>query len=416
MYTVVTAMGVSKEPQARWGDLNLTALAVFEIFNSYREVYLTLSANYTPDPIYVNLEVFRVKYSSFEGSLEEMLEDNANATFETLTTIPIKETKFAIYQDMFRAGYKVNITGRNSTPDSGIPREDKIDLRIFRDQPATSMQDVRDYCLINVNGYYHMTDTDGEYLYVLDGARSAHKSRHNSIGMLSFRNIGKLAIIPITASMIYKQSSGSQFYDKTYIKVPTPTEGKVALMVIGGYLVFPDKDTLHPVGNDTFGLNLSNIPLIERYYESRDYIDYTALGLDGSDNNESTINLAQFYSDSVMLKYLTMSQSFVVLVDTAELFTNKLYIGSSRLPGMFTSSFEPMYPLITGRGKVSTYWKILEDGVWSINVTDSYLNRRVFGDLDITKRVNVTNSAHPLDPYYDSSGYLLEIGSDFVPV
>lgn len=418
MYTVVSAKGISKQPQSRWGDIDVSSLAVFEIFNSYREVYLTLSANFTPDPIYVDLNVFRIKYSSFTGTIDDMLTDNGNETFETVDEIPTKSTRFALFQDMYRAGYRIDITGRNSTPDSGIPRENKIDLRVYRDQPVTSMQDVYDYCMVCVNGYWHMTDTDGDYLYVHDAAKTAQKSRHNSIGMWSFKNIGKIQHVPITESMIYKQSTDSKLYQKTYIQIDPSinTQGKTVLLVVGGYLVLPNPNIFHPVGNNAFGVWTNRIPLLERFYESRGYLDYDSLGLDNNTTNKSIINVTQFFSDAVLTKYFTMSQSFFVIVDTPEIFTNKLHIENTGFPGMFRSGFEPEYPLITGRGRCSIYWKQREDGLWSINAADSYLNHRLFNDLPNNRKINVAASKPPTGPDTNSSGYLLELGSDFVVV
>lgn len=415
MYTVISAKGVSKEPQSRWGDLSIGAMAVNEIYNTYREVYLTLQANYTPDPIYVDFSVFRAKYSSFTGTIDDMLTDNGNETFDTMVSLPVRNTAFVYFQDMFRAGYNIDITARNSTPDADGARIDKIDLRVYRREPETSMQDVYDYCMVNVNGYWHMTDTDGDYLYVFDAARTNQRSRHNTAALLSFRNVGKVKHIPITPAMVYKQNTSSSFYDKTYVQIDPSIdiENKTVLLVLGGYLVKPNKNTFFPVGNNAFGIDLKHIPLLERYYESRGYLDLSSLGLSTSDKNESIINATEFYSDSVIFKYLTLSQSFIVIVDTPELFFNELYIQNCGFPGMFNASFDPKYPLVTGRGRVSIYWKQHEDNVYSINVVDSYLNYRLFNHLPHTDKNNVAASAPPFEPEIHSSGHLLEIGTDY---
>lgn len=417
MYTVQSAVGVRKVSQSRWGTVDVSTISVLEIFNTYRELYLTLEANFTPDPIFVNIETFRLKYSTFEGTVEEMFDDNGNETFETITEIPLKTTKFAKFADMNQVGYKVLICGRNSPPEAGIPRADKIDLRIHRDNPATDMQNVYDYCMINVNGYWHFTDTDGEYLYVHEGGKATKQYSHCTLGMLSFAGIGKIKQVAITEDMLYKQQTNSRLYDTAYFKLPDDVdiEGKTVLMSVGGYLVMPDQNTLRQTGERTFSLKLKNLPLVERYYESRNWIDYEALGLDGSSRNESLINMTQFYSDAVMTKYLTMSQTFFVVVDTPELWSNKLFVARKGLPGMYTSGFEPQQPLMIGRGRVGVYWKIQEDGVWTMNVENNYLNRRVFGDLTTGKRVNVADSAFPSRPAIESHGYLLEIGTDFAP-
>ncbi len=418
MYTVTSIVGVSKQPQSRWGELDIAALPVYQIYNAYREVYLSLTANFTPDTMYVDFNVFRVKYSGFTGTIDDLLDDVGNDAFDLVDEIPTANTKFVTFQDANRAGYHIDITGRLSTPDSGIPRQDKIDLRLVRNNPPTNMQDVYDYCMVNVNGFWHFTDTDSDYLYVHDAGRSNQKSRHNNIGLMSFKEIGKLQHVPITADMLVSQT-GTEGPDtlkhSAFIKIPDDidTNNKTVLLVLGGYLLFPNTSTFTNVGDNLYNVKVGNISLLEKYYESRKWLDFTSLGLDHSSNNESMVNVTQFYSDEVLTKYFTLSQSFFVVVDTKELFTNKLYIERTGFPGMFTSGFEPKYPLVVGRGKVGIYWKQFEDGVWAINVQDSFINYRLFTHLPDADKVNVGASEIATQDWH-SHGYLLEIGSDFV--
>ena len=55
-----------------------------------------------------------------------------------------------------------------------------------------------------------------------------------------------------------------------------------------------------------------------------------------------------------------MSQSFIVIIDTDFLSLQTIHIRNNSFPGMFTSAHEPVYPLVTGYGKVSEYWKVYE--------------------------------------------------------
>jgi hypothetical protein len=135
-----------------------------------------------------------------------------------------------------------------------------------------------------------MTDTDGEYLYVKDAGKTNFISQRNTMGLWSFRQIGKIKHIPITLSMIFKQANDSRFYEKTYIKLNESVEGKTALLVLGGYLVLPDAGVFTHVGNDTYSLDISRLPIAERYFDSFKDIDYTSLGLDNSGVSTKTIN------------------------------------------------------------------------------------------------------------------------------
>lgn len=417
MYTIVKAEGIKNKVQSRWGDIDVSTIAVSELYIQYRVVYLTLTAVFLPDPIYVNMDVFRLKYNSFDGTVEEMLTDNGSTTFETVSEIPLKQTKYVHYSDMFRAGYNIEVTGRNAHPSAELPDVDKVDLRISRSNPPTDMLDVYRHCLITVNGFFHQTDTDGDYLYVTDGGRSNYKSRRNQIGMVSFKDIGSIKQVPITKEMIYKQKGSSSYHDKTYIDLKNEDlTNKTVLLVLGGYLVFPEPTVFYPTGNNAYAISLGRLSLIERYYESFDSIDYESLGIDHSSTNTSLINVAQFYSDVVIEKYLTMSQSFFVIVDTPELFMNKHYIQKTPIDGVYISGVRPSYPLVLGRGRMPEYWVREENKQYAIDVVDGKLHRRVFESAFPSDITNVGDSDQPVPGTYNSSAYFLEIGSDFVPI
>lgn len=414
MYSVISSYGVSKKPQSRWGIIDLTGLTVNEIFNAYREVYLTLTANFLTEPVIVNLEVFRLKYSCSTGTLDEMFADNGTATFELVDKLPLKNTGFAHYADAFASGYNIHVKGRNTPVGANISQSEKVDLAMTRQDPVTNMQVVYENCLVNVNGFYHITDTDGKRLYVIDGGKSSGLSKRNAIGLLSFQDIGPIQCLPITEEMIYTQAPESHLMDKVYLKAPVSTENKAVILVLGGYLVLPEPGVFHPIGNDSFSLSLNRLPLLERYFESLKYIDMTPLGLPSSPNNSTAVGVDQFYSDEVMVKYLTLSQSFFVIVDTPELFINKKYVQKTGLPGIYTDTVEPNYPLIMGRGRVGNYLFELHDGVYRLVVNDPYLARHVFNDLPQMTR-NMVGSSYPtVDGNIQSRAYMLEIGSDFV--
>ena len=416
MYTVLSAYGVSKKPQSRWGLVDITGLTINEIFNSYREIYFTITANFLTEPVIVNLEVFRLKYSAFLGTPDEMFTDNGTESFPLTDALPLKKTGFAKYADAFASGYSIQIKARNSSVESDVLRSEKTDLILHRSDPVTNMGVVYKKCMVNVNGYYHLTDTDSKFLYVYDGGKSAEISKRNAIGLLSFEEIGDIQNVPITESMIYTQTRNSELYEKVYIKIPKDTENKSVLLVLGGYLVLPEPGVFSPIGNNSFCINLNKLPLLERYFESLKYIDLSTLGLSTSGNNPSAISISEFYNSSAIFKYLTLSQSFFVIVDTPEIFVNKTHIEQTGLPGIYESLLKPTYPLMLGRGKVGNYVYDVHDGVYRLCVNDPYLARRVFNNLPTSNRDRVCDSYPTVDGNIKSRAYMMEIGSDFVPV
>lgn len=398
MYTVDAAYGVAKLHGSRWMNLNLNLIPVNEIFATYRKVYLTLSAPFLVEPVFFDLDFFRIKYANYEDTLTNMFLDNGSDSIQTITSIPEADPKYVKFVDAFRASYKVKIVAGD-------------DLQLTREN--TSISDVYKYCLFTVNGLFHMTDTDGQFVYVLKGGQSSKKSRKNQLGILSFRDISEIVNIPITDSMLFKQHDTSIFSDRVYIKMPVPVEGKTPILMLGGYMVRPDNETFFPVGNDTYCVNVGRLPILQRYYESFNLIDYSSLGLDHSSNNPTQISLQQFYSDACIGKLFTLPQSFIVLVDKENLFFNESYIDQCGMPGRFTSYTKPVYPLFAGEGKVCEYWDIFDDGRWSVVVGDSFLQNKVFASIVKDSVESVGASNVPSRTHFNSRGYMLEIGSDF---
>ena len=153
--------------------------------------------------------------------------------------------------------------------------------------------------------------------------------------------------------------------------------------------------------------------MLDRYYESLPYIDYSSLGLSTTTNNPTQISLQQFFSDSVLINYLTMTNSFIAIVNTPELFVSKTTLNKSRIPGVYLAYNDPILPMALSSGRVVEYWKEYDDQQWSLNVVDSLQNNRIFDTADKHNFTSVSNQRTPFKTGENSAAYLLEIGKDF---
>ncbi len=411
MYHYVKSVVLARTTGAQWQELDISSMMVYDIYNNFAKVFLELSNDYLPNNVFVDFSTMQLQYSSYQGTLDQLLVTNGNNTLETVAALPNSNIKYAKYGDAFQTGYKVDICSMAVSQDTVIPISDKVDLRMTRPNPATDMTLVHNYCLVSVNGFYHLTDTDGTYVFVKDGGTTMAKSKQNQLGILSFLDIGAVTKVPIKDTDITPLDANTPLYTRAYLNVGTDITNKTVLLVMGGYLVFPEDNVFWQNGDQSFALNLSALPLLERYFESNPYIDLSSLGLDISSVNPDTVNVPEFTSDAVIRKYLELSQSFFVVIDTNNIFTNKYAIRKANMPGMFTSFIDPVYPLVVNYGRVAEYWKIQEDGQWSVNVTDNFLRNFVFTYKPIKQLNDVTPNAVPSDTYKMSQGLLLEIGS-----
>lgn len=412
MYLFKKAIAVSKDIGSRWNEVDISQVIMSDIFIQYRKVYVTLNNNFLEEDVYIDLDSLRDDYSLSSLTFNDTLISLGNTVLETINSIPELNPKYVKFSDAFRAGYKLELQNINTSITANVVPSTKTSLRINRDTPSTDMGLFYKNCMVSINGYFHRTDYDGVNAYILDGAKSLFKSRQNQVGLVSFLDVAEIEQVPLLIENIKRQQEDTALKTRASVTINKDITNKTVLLVLGGYLLFPEVDTFWQTGDNTFILNFEAMPLLERYYESLPYINFEDLELPVSTDNETVINLEQFYSDENLKKLLTLSQSFFVVIDTPELFVNKIYLRSSNLPGMFTSYQEPNYPLFVNNGRLAEYWKTPEDGHWSVTVQDSYLKNAVFSSSPTEYLVNISSNKIPERPTYNSRGFLLEFGRD----
>lgn len=409
MYSYVKALALSRSIGSQWKEVPLAAILVFDIYQTYSKIYLVLNNSVLATEVVVDMDVLRAQYSSYAGTLEALLVTIGNATLPTVPSLPNTEVKFAKYSDAVRVGYKVKtcIMGRE-VPDN-YPANELIDLKMDRPNYQTDMDLIEDYCLVSVNGHYHWNESAGNHAYIKDGGKTLQHSKLNHLGILSFLDIGKLTKIHLDPEEIVPVTAGTELRDKINFSVTEDLDNKSYILILGGYMILPQEGVFWRSGQHGFTLDINRITYMERLLESHKYMDMKALGLTTYPLGDNVFNTAEIMSDTVIRKYMTLSQSFLVLVDVPHLVSNKINIRHSNLPGMFTSYQDPVYPLIVNYGKVAEYWKTEEDGFWSVNVQDSYLRNYVASQQPVKSEQAINDAMLANKPFYHSRGFLLEL-------
>lgn len=410
MYTFTNAVCLSRSIGSQWKEEDLSQILVFDIYQNYTKVFLVLYNDVLLQDVFVDFDTLKIEYSSFNDTLTELLVQLGSRSLTTVDRLPSSNVKFVKYADAFRSKYKAEIGKAGLELPDNYPDIEKPDVKLTRPDFNTNMRLVDDNCLISVNGYYHWTDYHNGILNVYDAAKTLRKSNNNNIGILSFLDIGGLSKTKILEDNIFKMDNDTTLKTKLMFSVPNVSlENKSYILVLGGYMIFPQEDVFWRSGLNEFILELDKLPYIERILESSDYLDLSHLGLTPETINPRAYNVTELTSDDTIKKYLTMSNSFLVVVNTANLMTNKIHLRSSNSPGMFTAYQDPSYPLVVNYGKVAEYWKTYEDTHWSVTVTDSYLRNYVASQQPVRQGQTITNNLTGSEAFYHSRGYLLEI-------
>lgn len=411
MYSFVKAVCLSRSIGSQWAERDLSSILVYDIYNTYTKVFLMLSNPVLPTEVYVDMESLKLEYSSFAGTLSMLLTSIGNKALPVVESLPDTSIKRAKYSDAMRVGYKVELSSAGMNYPSGYPESELHDLAMTRPAYPTDMRTLDQYCLVSVNGYIHNTDATQDTAYVYRGADTMRKSNRNHLGITSFLDIGKLTKVKLDPDRIVAYDPDSELRHKLSFTVDEPLDDQSYLLVMGGYLVLPEDNVFWRSGENTFTLDINKLPYIERLFESANFLDLSALQLTAQSGSPETYSIVELTSEAVIKRYLTLSQSFLVIVDTPHLTWNKIHVRHSSVPGKFTCYQDPTCPLFVSYGKIAEYWKVQEGDAWSLSVQDSLLRNYIVSQQPMAQTRIVRADVVPGKPSYHNRGYFLEFTS-----
>jgi len=314
------------------------------------------------------------------------------------------------YQDAMYSGYKFDIGVAGSNLYDNVNLIDKVnlpDVRIYRNSSSQNSQILQNKALITVNGYVHKTVVIDNKLWILNATKSMLKSRKNHIGIISYYlSPNNLIKYDITSSNC-STDPNTPLYNRVYLTFPN--EIKTPLLILNGYMQFEEPGTFYRIGPNSFVLILANLPYIERLIEASRYSDILReLNLSYNPNIPDLININEAKSDVTILKYLTAYNSFMVDLNVDSITNTKIYLNSTRIPNTYLFDQEPVYPLISGYGKLVEYWKRKDAVRCSLITTDSYYDNLLFSKYSIQDLTIINDRRNPNRTYRLSNAYLLK--------
>lgn len=410
MYNILSAIAKPMDGGGRWAALAVGDMSLSYLFANYSKILVTLGNAYLPGPVTLDMEDIRPQYGGLSITFNELLINLGEDSLPTTDGTTEINTRYAKFSDLHHAGYAMTPIHSSASVDAQHNMKDKHWLRLTR--PNTDYSLFYKSCLVMINGYYHATDYDSNGVYVINAMVTSRKSGENHIGALSFREIGELSFIPITKEHIVAQAPGVPLKDACYITLPVDVSDKIVMLVLGGYLHMPGDDTFFLSSDKIVSVKFNNYPMIERYFESRDNLDLSSLPLETTDRNATQISVENIFSDEVLKAYLTLSQSFFVILNKSDLFVEKLPLLASHMPGMYTSFHKPIYPMVNMTGRGVAYWYKAEVGQYAVNCVDSTAPFRMQDKADVYAQHSVDASQYTNGAELNSPAYFMRIGSD----
>jgi hypothetical protein len=268
-------------------------------------------------------------------------------------------------------------------------------IRLFRRDTNIDYSYMLKRCLISVNGFYHLCDTNGrDGLMVIKAMDGQTLSGQLEIGLLSFSKVCQINCLPIQTDQIVENDQG-----RVSVDLKTDLTNKSVFMVFAGYMVFLDDLSFKQTGESKFTIDLNNMGLVNRYFEASKFIDLSAINTLKDAARPGRVDVASLTSIDNATAWMTLSQTFFVVCDTPQIYTQKNYLSTSSTVGIYYSYVQPTFPLCLETYRQPSYISFEEGNQWKIIVQDNIVENKLYDSI---------NQAI----WQNSRAHLLEIGKD----
>lgn len=408
MYTVVKAIGVEFGLNKRWSEINLTTPTVKQLFTKYRSMQITLLPAASTTQVFLVLADISAQYSTYTGTFQDLLISIGSVSLPVRTTGITLNSRHAHFIDAFRAGYSVTPVDSNNTIPRNTPTQTLPDVRLTRSDVQIDYNFFMSHCLVNINGYYHRTQTDGiNGVVVKDAMKSLVKSGQNQIGLWSFTHVCDFEIVPILPTMVTATIPKSP-----NITLAQDLTNKTVMLFLGGHLVQVDAQVLAQISPNSFQLDFTKLDLVNRFYESTDYLDLSSVLAASPPSIPNSISLDDLTTPAAIAAWLALSQTFFVIFNCSQMYTQKQYIKRIGVPNVYISYTKPESPLVLEHGRQPPYWYKHEENQWALAIYNNLVGDLLYYTVDEDDETEATQASKPETLGKVQKAYLLEVGCD----
>ena len=408
MYVYIKAVLREGAPNSQYKEVDIRQLRLSEILKRFVDGYIHLSHTNVNTPFYVPINDLRgmeLPYGS--NPFVTWLGQITTLALPTYDVEPKYVTKMVRYVDALIAGFQLKRV-QPVTLESGpnFPPLLLTDLLITKD--GYSGEDLLGKFVVTVNGMLHNVGYARSGVVAYGGARTIDVSKNNTVGLLSFEEVGKIETVTFDEGKIL----GGQLRSEIFLKLGKSLRGKSLALSIGGYLHVCDAS--HAIIDPDNGIVRINTPLLDiqrRMMRCLTRMDLSTLGLTAFNLSANYVIRNEALNNLVLRKYLTLPQSFAIIIDTPHLYTNRNLIAKLPISGYCEMSNEPTQPIVDSYGHMLEYWKGGSGNQWcAISNPREYYKHELYHTGDTQNQTYLTDASQLLG--YDYPQYhFLEIGS-----
>jgi hypothetical protein len=411
-YSLVSAVARKRNSVEPWASVDISSMSFSQIYSAFARCIVTLSNNLLPNNVYLDLAAIQATagLNFTTQTFISYLANLGNKSLPTTAQPPSTALTPVLYGDAWQAGFSCDVANASVAPSVPLPIMDKHDVLLTR--ANTDYSFMAQHALITINGFFHYSGgVSNNGVYAIGGADTWRKGNDNQVGIYSFANVASLQLIPITESMIYKQTELQELGEFTYLNVGQSFSGKTPMLVLGGYLHALD-GCYDVVGNGQLRINFNKIPLPERIFESRKYLDLSSVPFASTANNPNQIAVSDLTNDAVIKAYLTLSQSFIVLVNTPYMYRRKWKLEQPKQPGRYYGYQQnlALFPLLGYVGRFRECVVKYDWGTYVFCTAENWKPNYLFRRTDWENQVSLDSSLVGSQPISWLPGYVLELG------
>ena len=411
MFTVQSAYRIGRATHSMWSNQpSVSSMTVANALRLYRELYLTLESPVLDDHVFVNLNSWRTTHQAEEDTIEDFFAGLSDLNGFTVDAIPSFRKRSAQFSDLFLAGYSVELNVPGSAPNSSQVRSAKSEVSITR--ADTNIQMLFENSMFTVNGFFFRPDTDGRYVYLPDAGLSIFKRSLNNMGIITFEGMGGLEYHEITDASIFKDHPDVLLSERTVLRAPEEAAGKTLILVLGGYLIYPQAGVFYESGDGDWTVDMAALKLPDRYFESNATLDFSSLELSQHPNSKDIIDLEEFNSDDVTRRLLRHKNSFFVTIDNPRVNFERNTLVHQFIPGCYATYAQPNSPLFVGAGRLAEYHPTYEEGQWGLAINAEIQQASMFHKKPVDQVVILNQNKVTYKRGRDSNACFLDISCD----
>lgn len=387
MYHLVTAVLKERNTNKPWSEVDLGNVTVRDFLKNYISGYVVLTNNSLPGEHIVDYMTF------LTGNLPQPLINISFTQWLALINnrvLPvIKEPDFvygeAWYSDASKANWSIERAHPISPSNENYTQADLTDGLLIK--PSVSMDTFGDYILATQNGLLHYSYPTDRGLKVRDLTKSFYSSNKQNVGLLSFTDIGKVTQIPITIANLIPVDPTDNMMREFHVDTNMDLTGKTVWISVGGYL-HTDISEVFAVNTESglIGVNLGKVDIARRIAHSSQLIDLSSLGIFQPEWSPTTFELKELKSHVVMQRYLTLSQSFVIVIDTQNITVENEELEYTGIVGIYKCPKRRSYAIVNQYGLFQYYAPSkIDDDAMGVNIPPDL---KTYNDYDTTNWTN----------------------------